>query len=51
MVEPPGRLSGVGSVPLGSYEASGFAQVLGFAGEELVVGWGLGDSDGNGVGV
>ena len=36
---------------LGAYEASGLAQLLGFAAEVLVVGCGVGDADGSGVGV
>jgi hypothetical protein len=51
MVDPLGRVSGVGSGPVGSYEARGLAQLAGFAGAALVVGWGFGGGDGSGVGV
>jgi hypothetical protein len=50
-VDPLGKVSGVGSGPLGWYEASGLAHVAGFAADVLVVGCGLGGSDGSGVGV
>jgi hypothetical protein len=51
IVDPLGRVAGVGRGPLGWYEARGSAQLLGLAGEPLDVGWGFDGSDGSGVGV
>ncbi|HET6758625.1 MAG TPA: hypothetical protein VFH20_05045 [Propionibacteriaceae bacterium] len=51
MVDPLGSVSGVGSGPLGWYEASGSAQRLGFDVDALEVGCGVGGSDGSGVGL
>ncbi|HJV14391.1 MAG TPA: hypothetical protein VJ625_10910 [Propionibacteriaceae bacterium] len=51
MVDPLGRVSGVGSGPLGRYEARGLPQLVGFAVEVAVVGCGAGACDGSGVGL
>jgi hypothetical protein len=49
-VDQLGNVSGVGRGPLGSYEASGLSQLLGFGAAALVVGPGAGASTGSGVG-
>jgi hypothetical protein len=51
MVDPLGRVSGVGSGPVGWYEASGSAQRLGLDVAALEVGCGVEGSGGNGVGL
>ncbi|HEY6686700.1 MAG TPA: hypothetical protein VI094_10900 [Propionibacteriaceae bacterium] len=51
IVDPLGRVSGVGNGPLGSYEARGLPQLAGFDVDALEVGWGVGASEGNGVGL
>jgi len=50
MVDPLGRVSGVGNTVSGVYEASGLPQRTGAAGGALVVGWGAGGAVGSGVG-
>ena len=50
MVDPLGRVSGVGNTVSGVYEASGLPQRAGVAGGALVVGCEAGGAGGNGVG-
>jgi len=50
MVDPLGRVFGVGSTAGGEYEASGLPQRAGMAGGALVVACGAGGAGGSGVG-
>ena len=51
IVDPFGKVSGVGSGPLGAYEASGLSRHAAGDAGALGAGCGVGASDGSGVGV